>query len=123
MPQAGDDVELMGVPDRCGYAFTPGWAYESVPAYEEVIIPEEIVPNPHDPENPIVIPAVTQTVPAVWVTVPPRARVLKTDLTEQDIGPGQGALIAELEAALLGVREAWGCPDFALVLPSYRFDV
>ena len=123
MPQVGDDVDLEQVPDRCGYAFTPGWAYEAEPAHEVELTPAQEVPNPDDPENLIVIPAVMGTVPAVWASVPPRARVLKLDLVPADVLVNPGPLIAELEGQLQAVRDAWGCPESALVMVAYRFEV
>lgn len=91
MPQVGDDVALDEVPDRCGYAYSPGWAYE--------------------------------VVPGEWASVPPRARVLKLDLVLEDVLVNPGPLIAELEGQLQAVRDAWGCPETALVMAAYRFEV
>lgn len=133
MPQVGDDVALDQVPDRCGYAYSPGWAREVTPAREVELesvqdVPAREVLNPDDLEHPIVIPpyvipADPGTVPATWESVPPRARVLKLDLAPEDVLANPAPLVAELETQLQGVRDAWGCPEGALVMAAYRFEV
>lgn len=125
MPQVGDDVELDQVPDRFGYAFTPGWVVETAPAHEVEVHPEEVVVV-NGPDGPVehVVPAVTMMVPATYEAVPPRARLLRADLQPEDVTPsGVVALVADLEGKVAETRVAWGCPDTARVLVAYRFEV
>jgi hypothetical protein len=122
VPQVGEDMEPSALPDRCGYAYSPGWTYQVSPAHDEVLAPAMELENPDDPEHPIVVPAVTIPVPATHASTPPRARVLRLNLTDADLADHE-ALVASLEAMLPAVREAWGCPPDALVFAAYRFEV